>query len=219
MIIGSDGDAMNIDDINFDLLSADIRYINVDICGLVKKMKSKKRKMFKISREKSQLNALIGEPPKTDECFKMLSVGGGFSSLGIIAYIGEREVIEEMYVSTFRIGKAHFDTLVKMHEKGRLKKAYYITSTTQERTDDTQIYKGTTYNYFDYIVKMCSDIGWVIKTLDNHSKLILIRTRNNFYVIETSSNLNENPKMEQFNWENDKSLYAWYEDLFIELLK
>ena len=40
----------------------------------------------------------------------------------------------------------------------------------------------------------------------------------NNYVIETSSNLNENPKMEQFSWENDRGLFDWYKKLFIELL-
>lgn len=47
-----------------------------------------------------------------------------------------------------------------------------------------------------------------------------MKTKNeNYYVIETSSNLNENPKLEQFSWENDKELFEWYEKLFIELCK
>nr|DAI82559.1 MAG TPA: hypothetical protein [Caudoviricetes sp.] len=46
-----------------------------------------------------------------------------------------------------------------------------------------------------------------------------MKTEKNFYVVETSSNLNENPKMEQFSFENDKSLFDWYKKLFIELIK
>lgn len=204
---------MGFDDAFMDDFNAPTRYREVDICGLVHKMKSKKRRVFKITRETKQLGALVGAPPRKNECFKMLSVGGGFSSLGIIRYVADHEVIEEMYVSTFRIGKNHFKVLKRLHEAGRLKCANYITSSSQKRTD-----KGD-YNYYDEIERTCDEYGWGLKVFDNHSKLILMRTADNFYVVETSSNLNENPKMEQFSWENDESLYRWYEDLFIELMK
>lgn len=206
-------------DFSFDDFESQIKYTTVDICGLVKKMKSKRRRGFKIARDVRQLDALIGEPPKRNECFKMLSVGGGFSSLGIIKYIADREIIEEMYVSTFRIGKKHFEVLDKLHSTGRLEKASFITSTTQERVDETMSYNGTEYNYYQHVLEVCEKNGWTIKSFDNHSKLILMKTRKNFYVVETSSNLNENPKMEQFNWENDEELYEWYKELFVVLLK
>ena len=54
---------------------------------------------------------------------------------------------------------------------------------------------------------------------NNHSKIILAKTKHNFYVIETSSNLNENPKIEQFNFENSKRLYEFYLLLFKELIQ
>lgn len=205
---------LSVDDLSFDILNEKIQYRQIDICGLVKKMESKKRKLFKISRETKQLDALIGNAPKKDECFKMLSVGGGFSSLGIIKYVADREVIEQMYVSTFRIGKNHFKVLKKLHDNGRLKNANFITSNSQKRMDET-----SDYDYYRTIELTCKKYGWGLKVFDNHSKLILIKTTENFYVVETSSNLNENPKMEQFSWENDKSLYEWYEELFIELMK
>lgn len=203
----------------FDELRSRIQYVQVDICGLVKKMQSKKRKGFRISRDVTQLSALIGSPPQPTECFKMLSVGGGFSSLGIIKYIAELEGIQELYASTFRIGKSHFEVLNSLHGAGKLDKAHFITSSTQERTDDKMVYKGREYNYYEYIVTTCEANGWEIKSFDNHSKLILMKTPTSFYVVETSSNLNENPKMEQFSWENDESLYRWYKELFVELLR
>ncbi len=62
-------------------------------------------------------------------------------------------------------------------------------------------------------MKILSKDSQTIVNFDN------VQTPQNHYVIETSSNLNENPKMEQFNWENDKDLYLWYEALFKELMK
>ena len=81
------------------------------------------------------------------------------------------------------------------------------------------IYKEKSYNYYNFVVAKCDENDWQIKSFDNHSKLILMQTDKNFYVVETSSNLNENPKMEQFSFENDKELFEWYEQLFKELLK
>lgn len=41
-----------------------------------------------------------------------------------------------------------------------------------------------------------------------------MKTKNNYYVVETSSNLNENPQIEQFTFENDKDLCQFYYDIF-----
>ena len=205
---------LSFDDVSFDDFDLNVQYTQIDICGLVKKMKQKKRRCFRISRETKQLDALVGSPPKNNECFKMLSVGGGFSSLGIIKYIADREVVEEMYVSTFRIGKNHFKVLKKLYDLGRIKKANFITSSAQKHIDGD-----SDYNYYQTIERTCQKNGWGLKVFDNHSKLLLLKTANNFYVVETSSNLNENPKMEQFSWENDQELYEWYQELFIELMK
>lgn len=212
-------DDLSFDDLSFDDSDFQTTYREIDICGLVKKMNSKTRMMFNIYREENQLKALIKAPPTHGECFKMLSVGGGFSSLGIIKFIAEIEPIEVMYVSTFRIGKKHFDVLRSLYRQGKLKDCYLITSNAQERTDGTAVYKGKTYNYYDYLIGCCKDNNWKIKTFDNHSKLILMKTADNYYVVETSSNLNENPKMEQFSFENDEGLFNWYKDLFVELMK
>lgn len=109
--------------------------------------------------------------------------------------------------------------MLELHEKGKIINANFITSQTQQKTDDIAEYNGVKYNYYDFIVEKCKENNWRLKSFDNHSKICLMKTKENYYVIETSSNLNENPKMEQFNWENDKELYEWYLNLFIELFK
>lgn len=207
-------------ELNFDF-NFDFEFNKLDICGLVKKMKSKQRKMITVRLETLQLENLIENPPKTNECFKLLSVGGGFSSIALINYIAEKEKILDLHVSTFRIGKKQFETLLKLHHNNKLLNANFITSSMQQRSDSKAKYDGTNreYDYFAFIKSECVKNNWKIKVFDNHSKLILMRTPENYYVIETSSNMNENPKMEQFNWENEKQLYDWYLELFKELMK
>lgn len=52
----------------------------------------------------------------------------------------------------------------------------------------------------------------------NHSKVILLDTDKGKYVIETSSNFNENPKIEQFSFEKSAELYEFYKKSFAGLL-
>ena len=43
---------------------------------------------------------------------------------------------------------------------------------------------------------------------------MLFDTDNGKYVLETSSNLNENPKIEQFSFEQNSELFDFYKKLF-----
>ena len=201
----------DINEDDFEL--PEIRYQPIDVCGMVLKMKSKKRLALNVSRETKQVGALVKHPPTSNQVFHLVSVGG-FSSIGIIKYVAMREKIEELYVSTFRIGKPHFEELCKLHKKGYIKQANFITSLKQAGIDST-----LSIDYFNIICEECIKRGWSIKAYNNHSKIVLMRTSKNYYIIETSSNLSENPKMEQFTWENDRTLFEWYEQMFKELLK
>ncbi len=44
----------------------------------------------------------------------------------------------------------------------------------------------------------------------NHSKVLIFDTDDGKFVLETSSNLNENPRVEQFSFEKDELLYDFY---------
>lgn len=190
-------------DFDFEELKIDEDYVY----GSLLKQNSKKKFYFNPDGELKQLQTLMPRLPKQNEAYKLMSIKGGFSSLGIILRVAKEEAIAEMYVSTFRIGKRHFDKLRELYENGRLGSVYFLTSKTQENTD-----KATGYDYFDYIKNHKKQ--WSIKAINNHSKVILMKTRNNFYVVETSSNLNENPQIEQFSFENDKELFEWHLRLF-----
>lgn len=188
----------------------------IETDSFILKIKSKERILFNIYSEKTKLKTLINNiPPGINDCYKILSIKGGFSSIGIISYIAEKEKIEDLYVSTFRIGKKQFEELQRLKRMKLLDNVHLITSESQKKIDSTQMYKGKIYNYFDYIQKVCEEFNWNVCCYENHSKLILMKTKNNnFYVIETSSNLNENPKIEHYSWENDEELFNWYKKFF-----
>ena len=190
-------------DFSFNKLKIDDDYV----FGTLLRQESKERIFFDPDREVRQVRALIPSLPKENQTFKMLSLRGGFSSLAIILRVAQSERIERMYCSTFRIGRRHFDRLRELKEEGMLGVCWFLTSKTQENTD-----RLSGYDYLDYIRENRDE--WKVKAIHNHSKVILMETRENWYVVETSSNLNENPQIEQFSFENDRELFNWHLKLF-----
>lgn len=73
-----------------------------------------------------------------------------------------------------------------------------------------QFAKDETGGTFRIVKKVCEENEWHIHTLNNHSKVHLYDTALGKFVLETSSNLNENPKIEQFSFEKDAELYDFY---------
>jgi hypothetical protein len=78
---------------------------------------------------------------------------------------------------------------------------------------------GKSYRYYDDLKSVCENNNWQIIVKNNHSKILLFDTKNGKFVIETSSNLNENPNMEQFSFERNSELYEFYKHYFLSELK
>lgn len=70
------------------------------------------------------------------------------------------------------------------------------------------------YKYYENFKSLCVSNGWKYVVVNNHSKILLFNTDRGKFVIETSSNLNENPKIEQFSFEKDDKLFDFYTDVF-----
>ena len=171
----------------------------------------KKQKRFNVILGKRQIEEFMQDLPNDTECYKFLS-DGGFSSICFILFVAERAKINNLLVSTFRVGKKEIQLLNALHEKGRLDNAAFVCMNLMK--EDASTAKYGHYNILDYI---CKKNEWGLQTKRNHSKVILLDTDKGKFVIETSSNLNENPKIEQFSFEKDAELYDFYKrELFCE---
>lgn len=164
--------------------------------------------MFKIEKSVKQLDSLIENLPNQNEVFKFISVSGGFSSISFIKYISEFESIHELYATTLRVGKKEVETIENLN----IEKCFFIVCTIMQEST------GKVLEYFNLFKDKCLKNKWKFAVINNHSKIILIKTENNFYVLETSSNLNENPKIEQFSFENSKELFEWYRELITGII-
>ncbi len=143
---------------------------------------------------------MIDRLPNDNECFKFISEGG-FSSICFILFIADRAKIHNLHISSFRVGKKEIQAMHALKRKGRLDYAEFVLCSFAR--DE----KG---GAFSILEKICNENSWNIHAVNNHSKVHLYDTCKGKFVIETSSNLNENPKIEQFSFEKDAELYDFY---------
>ena len=183
----------------------------VIIEGLAKRVKSKKKKFFQINKSVINLNKILEQClPLKNECIKLISFDGGFSSISFISLVARKEKIKELIASTLRIGEKQFIHLAKLKQAGKLDEATFFLSSIMK--EDKK--KKDKYDYYSKFEEICKMNDWEKIVINNHSKIILMHTEDNYYVLETSSNLNENPKIEQYSFENDKILYDFYYNFF-----
>lgn len=163
-------------------------------------IQKRKQKRFNIIRGKAEINSMIDRLPREDECFKFISEGG-FSSICFVLFVADRAKINNLHISSFRVGKKEIQAMHALKNKGRLDYSEFVLCSFAK---DEQ---GGAYSILD---KICTENDWRIHAVNNHSKVHLYDTDQGKFVIETSSNLNENPKMEQFSFEKDADLYHYY---------
>lgn len=170
--------------------------------------KSKKRIFFDLQRSFELLKKSL-KLPTIDEEIRLISPAGGWSSCSLIMFIADKEVIEELTITTLRVGVKETQALIDLYDEGRIKDIHIIMSKVAKANK--------IYAYHNQIKSIIDDRSIKVSYINNHSKVILAKTKNNYYVIETSSNLNENPKIEQFIICNDKIIYEYYLKTFKKL--
>ena len=172
-------------------------------------MKQKqKRKRYSIMKSVYELEQEMPLLPVA-EVYKIVS-DGRFSSISFVKYIADRAKIKEMYVSSFRIGRKELQLIDALHSSGRIGMCHFAVGTLMAN-DSSAVRR---YHYYDDFKLVCEKNGWEYITVNNHSKILLFDTDTGKYVIETSSNLNENPKIEQFSFEKDNDLFDFYRSVF-----
>lgn len=177
-----------------------------------RKLMSRYNKGFILNASVKILENELGELPK-NEIYKVIGLTGGIASISFVKWVTNYETIEYLTASTLRIGEKHFNYLAQLAQTGKMKHAKFFVSTMM--TDIEAKQKGQKYNYARRFNKCADKHNWEVVTINNHSKIILMKTdKCNYYVLETTANLNENPKIEQFSFSNDKTLYDYYTEFF-----
>jgi len=133
----------------------------------------------------------------------MISPKNGYSSCSLLMCVADKIKIQNIHIATFRVGKKELNELInikKLHDC-----EIFIASSDLQKQINTGIYQ-----YDEFFESTCNLYNIKYKYVKNHSKVIMLLCENDYYVIETSSNFNENPKIEQFSLTNSKELYDFY---------
>ena len=167
-------------------------------------IQKRKAKRFNIIRGKIELQRDIYRLPEENECFKLIS-NGSFSSVCFVGLVAQQSKIKNLYISTFHVGKKEILFLDSLKKSGRLENVEFVVCSIINESKKT-----AKYGYSDLLMNVCEKNGWKVSTQKNHSKVHLYDTDIGKFVLETSSNLNENPKIEQFSFEKDEELFDFY---------
>ena len=166
------------------------------------------RRFFNADNEQKQLEALLPGLPGESEVYKIIGGRRGFSCIGLIEYIANREPVEEMLMTTFRCETKQMMQLDRMHDEGKLNYVEMIVS---------RMARNEKRGYFKECLDISAKNGWFFGWAQNHSKVALLKTAQNYYVFETSANLNENPRLEQYSLENSKEVWDFYRPMILGL--
>lgn len=192
----------------------ELENINPDDLGIYQKISTESRKCFLLGESAAGLQKILEKCQlKPRESLKIISFSGGFASISFVKSIAEREVIEYLFASTLRVGERQAQILDDLEFSGRIKHAEFIVGGIMKTDEESR------YNYYEAFCRICKKNRWRYVVVNNHSKIILMQTQRNFYVLETSSNLNENPKIEQFSFENNKELFDFYKEFFEKVME
>lgn len=164
-----------------------------------------KSKRFNLLKSVVEIEKLIPHLPQDGECYKFIS-SGNFSSISFVKYIADRTPIRFLFASTLRVGRKHLWILDELRRVGKLEKCFFVVGNIMKNDSE----KGKSYKYYDDLERVCEENSWDLVVKNNHSKILLFDTDDGKFVLETSSNLNDNPNTEQFSLEKDEELFDFY---------
>lgn len=160
---------------------------------------------FSLIKAVAKLGTVEVVPP-AGESIRMISPRGGWSSCALVMAIAQKTDIRELWATSLRIGLKELRAI----EGLQIPKVHLCLGSIQRRT-------AKKYDYVSPLEEAAERCGWSVHYANNHSKVILLDTSAGRITIETSSNLNENPQIEQFCVTNSAELLDWYIDEFKRL--
>lgn len=151
------------------------------------------------------IKKLCGRFPREKEIIFLWSCKS-FNSFTFIPYVIKYSgVITELCFSTYSINNRIVESLIRWYDKGLIQSIYiYIAESIRFRMpaviENLERYAGNRQIEIKY--------AW------NHSKVQLIKSGDNYFVIEGSGNFSENAANEQYIFLNDKAIYEFRQKCF-----
>ncbi|WP_375584269.1 hypothetical protein [Cyclobacterium xiamenense] len=156
----------------------------------------------------ASLKNLMGKLPEPGEAFFLYTLKS-FNAFTFITYIikhcGE---IDELTFSTYSINERILSSLLRWYDKGSIRKI---------RMSISESVRHRMPKVYDLIELQRKERAFEVCYCWNHSKVTLIRSRGNYFVIEGSGNFSENALHEQYLFLNDREVHAFRENCLMGL--
>lgn len=85
---------------------------------LLKKSADNTRVDFDLYFSKYELSKLIDRLPEENEAYKMISPAGGWSSCSLVLWIASQCKINDLFITTLRVGQKELESIVRLKENG-----------------------------------------------------------------------------------------------------
>jgi len=147
----------------------------------------------------NNVDALLIGPPQHEDVYFLWTVNS-FNAYTFIPWlISHHKVIDEIIISTYSINKKVIDSLTYFIDNMIVKYVFVLIS------DSANYRIPKVVDHLDQAANTHSN--FFVRYAWNHSKVTLIRSGTNFYVLEGSGNFSENSKHEQYIMINPKKIF------------
>jgi hypothetical protein len=173
-------------------------------------IKRKSKHITKSFLKKEKALQILTELPKKDENIHIVS-NGSFDYFTLIPILIELEKtqIEHFYFSTWTLNNINSESIIKLFDDGKIKTINCLVGL---------YFKKRESNVFNFLYENIKERKQKIFANENHSKVTLLNSKENFYTIEGSANFTANPRIEQFTIHNSQLLFEFHKQWMDEIL-
>ena len=190
---------------NFDSIKEKIRKSKiVDVKSGTTAIKRRNRHLTRRAKSEEVLRSVLPDYVDTGDSYHVIS-SGDVDSMSFMTFYMVNYTFDDVLISTWVIADSDIDNLVDLMKNGRIKKLKLCLG---------EIYPGTYPAEYSRLLKMRDEFNFQMVVARNHSKIMLMKNSDMDLVIESSANVNTNPRMEQTAIHNDKGLYDFYNEFF-----
>lgn len=146
--------------------------------------------------------------PTSEEIF-FLQTEKSFNAFTFIPLIAKHQKIKHLYASTYSINIRVIESLIELYDGGLIEKITLIISDSLIKRNPVTIDK------LSFLVSSRGNIE--VKYSWNHSKVCIMETEFNHFVVEGSGNWSENACFEQYIFINSKQVFDFRKEFFEDI--
>jgi hypothetical protein len=129
-----------------------------------------------------------------------------FNAFDLVVFLAEKQPIKNLLASTYSISRNSIESIIQLHDAGKIEQMTLLISDSMIKRNPATI---------ENLVAMSSTrANLQVKFAWNHSKVNLIQTHDEYYVIEGSGNWSNNAHFEQYIFVNDKEVFDFRKQMF-----